>query len=46
LIHRGTPYFRNTTLVESLLGVGFLRFAPPVFESSDSNGLNGSGKRP
>ena len=28
-IHMGTPYFRNTTLVESMWRVGFQRFPPP-----------------
>jgi hypothetical protein len=32
LIHRGVPYFRNTTLVEWMSRVGFLRFSPPVLE--------------
>ena len=33
LIHMGTPYFRNTTLVESMWRVGFQRFSPPQLKS-------------
>jgi len=31
-IHTGTPYFRNTTLVESMWRVGFRRFVPPALK--------------
>ena len=32
-IHRGTPYFRNTTLVEYIERIGFERFSLPAFKS-------------
>jgi hypothetical protein len=34
LLHKGTPYFRNTTLVEYVARIGFQRFSLPVLKSS------------
>jgi hypothetical protein len=35
LIHRSKPYFRNTTLVESMWRVGFRRFTPPLLDAPE-----------
>lgn len=42
-IHRGTPYFRNTTLVEYLARVGLQRFSLPARKPSEEVVLDSSG---
>jgi hypothetical protein len=37
-LHRGTPYFRNTTLVEYVMRVGLKRFSLPVLQSKANFG--------
>jgi hypothetical protein len=35
LLHRSTPYFRNTTIIESICGVGFQRFPWPRWATDE-----------